>query len=119
MPRAASVRAHGLGEEDMCAGDVAVLLERQRLQRPDRGEVPTLGRADIVVYSNRMGHITATDKQSVSRWPAYTRFVRRVLFRFRTLGLAGLGGLLEGMPVDFGILCSATVNVKWAYRPGR
>ncbi|MFB7982907.1 hypothetical protein [Streptomyces vinaceus] len=104
MPRAASVRAHGLGEEDMCAVGIAMLLTSLRFQHPERGEVPALwGRAGIVVYSNRMVHLTATGKQSASRLLAYTRFVCRVLFRFRTLGLAGLGGLLEGMPVDFGI----------------
>ncbi|WP_406296425.1 hypothetical protein [Streptomyces sp. NBC_00624] len=83
---------------------VVMLSESLRLQRPDRGEVPALwGRADIVAYCNRMGHLTATGKQSASRRLAYTRFVRRVLLRFRTLGLAGPGGVLEGMPVDFAI----------------
>ncbi|WP_329390249.1 tyrosine-type recombinase/integrase [Streptomyces sp. NBC_01351] len=81
-----------------------MLSESLRLQRPDRGEVPALwARADIVAYSNRMGHLTATGKQSASRRLAYTRFVRRVLLRFRTLGLTGPGGVLEGMPVDFAI----------------
>ncbi|WP_405786818.1 hypothetical protein OG753_01820 [Streptomyces sp. NBC_00029] len=83
---------------------VAMLSESLRLQRPDRGEVPALwGRADIVAYCNRMGHLTATGKQSASRRLACTRFVRRVLLRFRTLGLTGPESVLEGMPVDFAI----------------
>ncbi|MEU8965250.1 tyrosine-type recombinase/integrase [Streptomyces sp. NPDC048491] len=83
---------------------VAMLSESLRLQRPDRGEVPAAwGRGDIVAYCNRMGHLTATGQQSASRRLAYTRFVRRVLVRFRTLGLTGPGGVLEGVPVDFAI----------------
>lgn len=83
---------------------LAMLSQSRRLQRPDRGLDPAAwGRADIVAYCNRMGHLTATGKQSASRRLAYTRFVRRVLLRFRTLGLAGHGGVLEGMPVDFAI----------------
>ncbi|MFF1344245.1 tyrosine-type recombinase/integrase [Streptomyces sp. NPDC058290] len=83
---------------------VAMLSESLRLQRPDRGEDPTgWGRGDIVAFTNRMGHLTASGKLSASRRLAFTRFVRRVLLRFRTLGLVGPGGLLEGMPVDFAV----------------
>ncbi|WP_405785731.1 tyrosine-type recombinase/integrase [Streptomyces sp. NBC_01367] len=83
---------------------VAMLSESLRLQRTDRGEDPTgWGRVDIVAFTNRMGHLTASGKMSASRRLAFTRFVRRVLLRFRTLGLAGPGGLLEGMPVDFAL----------------
>ncbi|WP_329449330.1 hypothetical protein OG906_42895 (plasmid) [Streptomyces sp. NBC_01426] len=79
-----------------------MLSEILRLQRPGRAEVPALwGRADIVEYCNRMGHLTATGKQSASRRLACTRLIRRVLLRFRTLGLASPSGVLEGMPVDF------------------
>ncbi|MFF4392789.1 hypothetical protein ACFY0G_39570 [Streptomyces sp. NPDC001552] len=83
---------------------LALLSESLRLQRPDRGEVPTAwGRGDIIAFANRMGHLTATGKLSAARRLAFTRFVRRVLLRFRTLGLVGPGGVLEGMPVDFAI----------------
>ncbi|MCX4808494.1 hypothetical protein OG594_44105 [Streptomyces sp. NBC_01214] len=83
---------------------VAMLSESLRLQRPDRGEEPAgWGRGDIVAFTNRMGHLTASGKMSASRRLAFTRFVRRVLLRVRTLGLAGPGGLLEGMPVDFAL----------------
>lgn len=83
---------------------LAMLSESLRLQRPDGGEMPAAwGRGDIVAYCNRMGHLTATGQQSASRRLAYTRFVRRVLVRFRTLGLTGPGGVLEGVPVDFAI----------------
>ncbi|MET9888187.1 hypothetical protein ABZZ20_34740 [Streptomyces sp. NPDC006430] len=50
-----------------------------------------------------MGHLTASGKLSESRRLAFTRFVRRVLLWFHTLGPAGPGGLLEGMPVDFAL----------------
>lgn len=83
---------------------LALLSESLRLQRPDRGEVPTAwGRGDIIAFANRMGHLTATGKLSAACRLAFTRFVRRVLLRFRTLGLVGPGGVLEGMPVDFAI----------------
>ncbi|WP_030196369.1 hypothetical protein [Streptomyces sp. NRRL S-87] len=83
---------------------VALLSDSLRLQRPDRGEVPARwGRADIVGFINRMGHLTSTGKLSPARRLAFTRFVRRVQVRFRTLGLTGPGGLLEGMPVDFAL----------------
>ncbi|MCB8908361.1 MULTISPECIES: tyrosine-type recombinase/integrase [unclassified Streptomyces] len=83
---------------------VAMLSESLRLQRPDHGIAPAgWGRSDIVAFTNRMGHLTATGKLSAKRRLALTRFVRRVLLRFRTLGLAGPGQVLEGMPVDFAI----------------
>ncbi|WP_328741408.1 tyrosine-type recombinase/integrase [Streptomyces caniferus] len=83
---------------------VALLSESLWLQRPDRGMVPAAwGRGDIVAFSNRMGHLMATGKLSAARRLAFTRFVRRVLLRFRTLGLAAPGALLEGMAVDFAI----------------
>ncbi|MFI2259213.1 hypothetical protein [Streptomyces tubercidicus] len=83
---------------------MALLSESLRLQRPDRGMVPAAWRrGDIVAFSNRMGHLMAIGKLSAARRLAFTRFVRRVLLRFRTLGLAAPGGLLEGMPVDFAI----------------
>ncbi|WP_326617661.1 tyrosine-type recombinase/integrase [Streptomyces decoyicus] len=83
---------------------MALLSESLRLQRPDRGMAPAeWGRGDIVAFSNRMGHLTAIGKLSATRRLAFTRFVRRVLLRFRTLGLAAPGGQLEGMPVDFAI----------------
>nr|WP_259399495.1 hypothetical protein [Streptomyces rimosus] len=84
---------------------MALLSDSLRLQRPDKGTVPAAwGRSDIVAFTNRMGHLTATGKLSAARRLAFTRFVRRVLLRFRTLGLAGNGQLLDGMPSDFAIL---------------
>ncbi|MFI1647291.1 hypothetical protein ACH4XT_10145 [Streptomyces avidinii] len=83
---------------------MVMLSKSLRLQRPDRGEDPAgWGRGDIVAFTNRMGHLSASGKLSASRRLAFTRFVRRVLLRFRTLGLAGPGGLLEGMPVGFAL----------------
>ncbi|MFJ8142939.1 tyrosine-type recombinase/integrase [Streptomyces sp. NPDC096013] len=84
---------------------VALLSESLRVQRQDRGMVPAeWGRGDIVAFSNRLGHMTATGTLSARRRLAFTRFVRRVLARFHTLGLTGPGQLLEGMPADFTIL---------------
>ncbi|WP_199840247.1 hypothetical protein [Streptomyces viridochromogenes] len=83
---------------------VGMLSESLRVQRQDRGTVPAAwGRSDIVAFTNRMGYFTATGKISPSRRLAFTRFVRRVLLRFRTLGLTAPGQLLEGMPADFAI----------------
>ncbi|MEU3994153.1 hypothetical protein AB0F24_38495 [Streptomyces platensis] len=84
---------------------MALLSESLWLQRPDRGMAPSAwGRGDIIAFTNRMGYLTATGKLSAARRLAFTRFVRRVLLRFRTLGLAGPGQVLAGMPVDFAIL---------------
>ncbi|MFF8513391.1 hypothetical protein ACF064_35625 [Streptomyces sp. NPDC015492] len=81
---------------------VGMLSESLRLQREDRGVVPAaLGRSDIVAFTNRLGYFTSTGRISPARRLRYTRFVRRVLLRFRSLGLTGKGQLLEGMPTDF------------------
>ncbi|MFI0264791.1 tyrosine-type recombinase/integrase [Streptomyces sp. NPDC017056] len=61
------------------------------------------GRSDIVAFCNRMGYLTETGKLSAARRLAFIRFVRRVLLRFRTLGLTGPGQVLAGMPVDFAL----------------
>ncbi|WP_437023839.1 hypothetical protein [Streptomyces sp. enrichment culture] len=83
---------------------VALLSESLCLQRQDRGMVPAeRGRGDIVAFSNRLGHMTATGTLSARRRLAFTRFVRRVLARFHALGLTGPGQLLEGMSADFSI----------------
>ncbi|WP_405651763.1 hypothetical protein [Streptomyces sp. NBC_00019] len=83
---------------------VGMLAESLRVQRPDRGAVPAAwGRSDIVAFTNRMGYFTANGQISPARRLAFTRFVRRVLLRFRALGLTAPGQLLEGMPADFAI----------------
>ncbi|MER0484615.1 hypothetical protein ABR737_40890 [Streptomyces sp. Edi2] len=83
---------------------MTLLSESLRTQREDRGTVPAAwARGDIVAFSNRMGYLTATGELSAVRRLTFTRFVRRVLLRFRTLGLTGPGQALEGMPVDFAI----------------
>ncbi|WP_336054322.1 hypothetical protein [Streptomyces sp. CA2R101] len=83
---------------------MAMLSESLRAQRTDRGAVPAAwARGDIVAFANRMGYLTANGKLSAARRLAFTRFVRRVLLRFRALGLTGPGQVLEGMPVDFAI----------------
>ncbi|MFE6334199.1 hypothetical protein ACFVOK_13390 [Streptomyces sp. NPDC057798] len=83
---------------------VGMLSESLRVQRPDRGTVPAAwGRSDIVAFTNRMGYFTSIGQISPARRLAFTRFVRRVLLRFRALGLTAPGQLLEGMPADFAI----------------
>lgn len=83
---------------------VSMLSESLRVQRPDRGAVPAAwGRSDIVAFTNRMGYFTSTGQISPARRLAFTRFVRRVLLRFRALGLTAPGQLLQGMPADFAI----------------
>lgn len=83
---------------------MGMLSESLRVQRPDRGAVPAAwGRSDIVAFANLMAYFTSTGQISPARRLAFTRFVRRVLLRFRTLGLTAPGQLLEGMPADFAI----------------
>ncbi|KOV27304.1 hypothetical protein ADK90_02250 [Streptomyces sp. XY413] len=83
---------------------VGMLSESLRLQREDRGMVPAAwSRKDIVAFTKRMGYFTAGGQISPARRLAFTRFVRRVLLRFRALGLTAPGQLLEGMPADFAI----------------
>ncbi|MET9210104.1 hypothetical protein ABZW38_33880 [Streptomyces bacillaris] len=83
---------------------VGMLSESLRLQREDRGAEPAAwGRGDIVAFTNRMGYFTSTGQISPARRLAFTRFVRRVLLRFRTLGLTAKGQLLEGMPTEFAV----------------
>lgn len=67
---------------------------------PRRGAA-AWGRSDIIAFTNRMGYFTSTGRISLARRLAFTRFVRRVLLRFRALGLTAPGQLLEGMPADF------------------
>ncbi|MFV8133004.1 hypothetical protein [Streptomyces syringium] len=84
---------------------MALLSESLWLQRPDQGMAPSAWeRGDITAFTNRMGHRTATGKLTAGRRLAFTRFVRRVLLRFRSLGLTAPGGLLEGMPTGFALL---------------
>ncbi|WP_331724312.1 tyrosine-type recombinase/integrase (plasmid) [Streptomyces longwoodensis] len=81
---------------------VGMLSESLRVQRPDRGAVAAAwGRSDIVAFTNRMGYFTSNGRISPARRLNFTRFVRRVLLRFRALGLTAPGQLLEGMPADF------------------
>ncbi|MFH9009616.1 hypothetical protein ACH4E5_41125 [Streptomyces afghaniensis] len=83
---------------------MGMLSESLRVQRPDHGTVPTAwGRSDIVAFTNRMGYYTSTGRISPARRLAFTRFVRRVLLRFRALDLTAPGQLLEAMPADFAI----------------
>lgn len=83
---------------------MGMLSESLRVQRPDRGAVPAAwGRSDIVAFANLMAYFTSTGQISPARRLAFTRFVRRVFLRFRTLGLTAPGQLLEGMPADFAI----------------
>ncbi|MCX4966704.1 hypothetical protein OHA98_18045 [Streptomyces sp. NBC_00654] len=76
-----------------------------------------MGRGDIVAFSHRMGHLITTGKLSAARRLASPGFVRRVLLRFRTLGLSSTGGVLEGMPVGFVIWPEDMPDDRRAPRP--
>ncbi|MEU2502329.1 hypothetical protein [Streptomyces sp. NRRL F-5527] len=83
---------------------VGMLSESLRVQREDGGTVPAAwSRSDIVAFTNRLGYFTSTGRLSAARRLTFTRFVRRVLARFRSLGLTAAGQLLEGIPADFAI----------------
>ncbi|WP_371666794.1 hypothetical protein OG985_03750 [Streptomyces sp. NBC_00289] len=84
---------------------MGMLPESLRVQRADHGAVPAAwGRSDILAFTDRMGYFTSTGQLTPRRRLAFTRYARRVLLRFRTLGLTAPGQLLAGMPVDFAIL---------------
>lgn len=83
---------------------VARLSKSLRLQREDRGEVVTaLGRQDIVSYLIRLGFLVEAGKISRHKQCGDARIVRRVLNRWRTLGLTRAGEILEGLPPDFAL----------------
>ncbi|MEV7500335.1 site-specific integrase [Streptomyces sp. NPDC093018] len=83
---------------------VARFSESLRLQREDRGLVLTaLGRQDIVSYLNRLGFLIEAGKISRHKQCGDARIVRRVLNRWRTLGLTRAGEILEGLPADLSL----------------
>ncbi|MEU1631203.1 tyrosine-type recombinase/integrase [Streptomyces sp. NPDC020096] len=81
---------------------VARLSKSLRLQREDGGDfLSALGRQDILSFCNRLAFQVADGQFSTHHHLNITRSVRRVLNRWRTLGLTRPGQVLEGLPADF------------------
>jgi integrase len=83
--------------------DAMVELSKSlRLQREDGGQtVALLDRRDIVAFCNRLAFKTENGQLSAHQRLYMARTVRKVLNRWRTLGLTGKGEILEGLRADF------------------
>lgn len=78
------------------------LSESLRLQRPDHGDHPAaLGRGDIVAFGNRLAFLEQRGDITLRRRNSICTYVRRVLIRMRTMGLARPGQPLHRLPDDF------------------
>ncbi len=85
-------------------GSLAELSTMLRLTRVDHGLDPTdLGRADIVAFLTRLGHLEQTGTLSAHRRLQIARHVRTVLRDARDLGLTRPGGCAAGLPGEFGV----------------
>jgi integrase len=85
-------------------GSLAELSTTLQLTRVDHGRDPAgLGRADIVAFLTRLGHLEQTGALSPSRRLQMVRHVRTVLRDARDLGLTRQGGCAAGLPGEFGV----------------
>jgi integrase len=83
---------------------IAKLSQSLRLQRDDRGDLPSrLGRLDITAFCNRLAHLADTEEISARRRHTHVRQARLVLTRMKKLGLTLPGEPLHGLPDDFAI----------------
>ncbi|MFB7236754.1 tyrosine-type recombinase/integrase [Streptomyces sp. NPDC056269] len=83
---------------------LARLSKSLRVGRPDKGESPSLlGRDDIVFFLNRLKLLEEQGEISLIYRIRIIRYVRRMLNRMRTLGLARPGGPLASLPHDFAL----------------
>ena len=83
--------------------DAMVELSKSlRLQREDGGQiVALLDRRDIVAFCNRLALKAENGQLSAHQRLYMARTVRKVLNRWRTLGLPGKGEILDGLRADF------------------
>ncbi|MDX3186603.1 site-specific integrase [Streptomyces sp. ME02-7008A-1] len=78
------------------------LSKSLHLQREDGGLVVSLlDRRDIVAFCNRLAFKTENGKLSAHQRLDIARTVRKILNRWRTLGLTAKGELLDGLRADF------------------
>ncbi|MEU0990647.1 site-specific integrase [Streptomyces sp. NPDC005953] len=81
---------------------VAELSKSLRLQREDGGElVGLLDRSDITAFCTRLAFLAENGQISAHQRIRTTRAVRKILNRWRTLGLTARGQVLEGLRADF------------------
>ncbi|MER8118984.1 hypothetical protein [Streptomyces sp. NPDC094031] len=81
---------------------MADLSKSLRLQREDSGQnIALLDRRDIVAFCNRLAFKTENGQLSAHQRLDTARTVRRILNRWRTLGLTVPGEILEGLRADF------------------
>jgi integrase len=78
------------------------LSDSLRLQRPDHGDnSAVLGRADVVAFLNRIGHLEDTQQLSGYQHRQITRRAAMVLRGCRAFGLTNHGQPMVGLPDDF------------------
>ncbi|MET7474635.1 hypothetical protein ABZT17_09770 [Streptomyces sp. NPDC005648] len=81
---------------------IVELSKSLRLQREDGGQiVALLDRRDIVAFCNRLAFKTESGQLSAHQRLYMARTVRKILNRWRTLGLTGKGEILEGLRAEF------------------
>jgi len=101
-------------------GSLAELSTTLRLTRTDHGLEPsTLGRADIVAFLTRLGHLEQTETISANRRLQIVRHVRTVLRDARDLGMTRPGGCAAGLPGEFSIRADDVPPTVHADGPGR
>ncbi|MFI5704467.1 hypothetical protein ACIA78_31010 [Streptomyces xanthochromogenes] len=83
--------------------DAMVELSKSlHLQREDAGQiVALLERRDVVFFCNRLAFKTENGEMSAQTRLYMARTVRKILNRWRTLGLTARGEILEGLRADF------------------
>ncbi|MFI1913127.1 site-specific integrase [Nocardia sp. NPDC020380] len=83
---------------------LAWLSESLRLQRADRGEVPSmLARTDITNFLNRLAYLQSEGEISSYQRINGIRNLRKMLVEMRAQGLTRQGQPLHGLPEDFAL----------------
>ena len=83
---------------------MAWMSDSLRLHRHDHGDDPAaLGRADVVVFLNRLAHLEAIGKLSNYQRITVCRHVALLLRECRALGLTRPGGPMVGLADDFAL----------------
>jgi len=101
-------------------GSLAELSTTLRLTRTDHGLDPTvLGRADILAFLARLGHLEQAQALSASRRLQIVRQVRTVLRDTRDLGLTRTGGCAAGLPGEFAVRADDIPDQPSVEGPGR
>jgi integrase len=99
---------------------LAELSTTLRLTRTDHGLDQTeLGRADILAFLARLGHLEQTEALSANRRLQIIRHVRTLLRDARDLGLTRAGGCAAGLPGEFAVRADDIPDQPSVDGPGR